>query len=183
MKIIRKMFSNKEVENIRKEGKKTRAKKAAIGLGTAALVDAAILGPSAANDIKYHKSKASDNVIINKVKQTNKKLINVYKHLHFKPNKTEREREALQGLDKHLFNVHPREQLRQTEEFIRNHDKKTMKLAAEAGKKAGRKAIVKNALLLAAPVVAAGISVARANKKQKAEEDKKIAKLGKGEKK
>ena len=73
--------------------------------------------------------------------------------------------------------------IRETEEVIRNHDKKTMKAAEDASKKAGRKAMTRGALLMAIPLAAAGISVIKANKKLKSDEDKEITKLKKGSKK
>ena len=182
------MFSKKEKEattdekvaQIKEKGRKGRAKTAAIGLGTTALADAAILGPGVVKGVKQAKESAGNAVIVNKVANTATNFLKLKKDVADKIKSGTASKREIELFDKIKNKA---VDLRETEEFIRNHDKKTMKAAEDASKKAGRKAMTRGALLMAIPLAAAGISVIKANKKLKSDEDKEITKLKKGSKK
>lgn len=173
MKIFRKLFSKHEekidekIDKVKDEAKKEKAKTAAKygAVGAAgSLFYAKTVKPKAIG-------KAAENrVVLKKVMKTSEKLADVADKLYKKelagkatPQEVQARKAALgKCLD-----------FRSIEEFVRNHDKKTMDTAKKQGKVS--RAVATGIVLL--PAAAATIAGAKAIKKVNQKRDKKIEDL------
>lgn len=185
MKIFRKMFSKKEKEATTDEKVAQIKKKGKIGralVGTTIIAPSAIISashiPTVKSTIKTAKETAEAKEMLNQMHNFETKLEGAKKAIYEKIKKgtaSTREKEAHQALQNYARKGAGA--LRETEEFIRNHDKEAMKKVAAAGKKAKTVNTAVGATLLAAPVVLSGIGAYKWAKKNKAYEDKAVNKL------
>jgi len=180
MKIFRKLFSTKEedkeidkkIETIKKNSKKAKARVCGtlVAAGAAESAFAAKgIQPKVVGEI------ARDNIIKKKVYDTSDRMLQVAAKIANKKNPTQREIQAAHEMAKKVGDY------RAIEEFIRNHDKKTMEKAVKKGKVARGVAIGASLLPLAVTSTGA-IAISRKINKNR---DKQIEKLNRqrGEKK